>query len=198
MTDIAGFVREALGGRAIEMIAVLLGLANVGLLMRRSIWNYPFGLAMVAIYAVIFFGEKLYSDAGLQLFFFVVQIYGWLQWAKARDDEGLVKVKSLTGDAAAAYAGTAVAFWIVLGASMMKFTDAAFPFWDSSIASLSIVAQVMLARRLIENWFVWIAVDVLAIGLFSVKGLYPTATLYFVFLLMSVGGYFSWRRAKAG
>ena len=175
----------------------MLGLVNVGLLMRRSIWNYPFGLAMVAIYAFVFFDEKLYSDAGLQVFFFVVQIYGWMQWAKARDEEGLVIVKTLTNDAVAAYAGSAFAIWVVLGTFMKSFTDAAFPFWDSSIAALSIIAQVMLARRLIENWFLWIAVDILAIGLFAIKGLYPTAALYLVFLAMSVGGYFGWRRARS-
>ena len=196
MTDIVDFIRQALGARAIEMIAALLGLANVGLLMRRSIWNYPFGLAMVAIYAFVFFGERLYSDAGLQVFFFVVQIYGWMQWAKSRDDDGLVVVKSLTRAAATSYACAAGLIWLALGVSMMKFTNAAFPFWDSSIAALSIVAQVMLARRLIENWFVWIAVDLLAIGLFLVKALYPTAALYLVFLLMSVGGYLGWRSAK--
>lgn len=195
MTKVIVFVQQALAERTIETIAVLLGLANVGLLMRRSIWNYPFGLAMVAIYAFIFFGERLYSDAALQVFFFIVQIYGWIEWLKSRADNGLVIVKKLSADAAAIYAGAAAALWIALGFSMAKFTDAAFPLWDAAIAALSVVAQIMMARRLIENWFLWIAVDVLAVGLFAVKGLYPTAALYAVFLAMSIGGYFIWRRA---
>lgn len=195
MADAIDFFRQALGVRAIEMIAVLLGLANVGLLMRRSIWNFPFGLAMVAIYAVIFYEEKLYSDAILQIFFFIVQIYGWAQWARARDDDGLVIVKTLQPRPALIYSTAALTLWIVFGASMKTYTDAAFPFWDSSILALSVVAQIMLARRLIENWFLWIAVDLLAIGLYAAKDLYPTAALYAVFLAMSVGGYFSWRRA---
>ena len=78
-----------------EAIAFLLGLANVGLLVRRSIWNYPAGLAMVAIYGFVFFEAKLYSDALLQLFFFAVQIYGWVNWAHSKAEAGEVKVELL-------------------------------------------------------------------------------------------------------
>lgn len=197
MNEVGAILAAAIGANPLEIVAVMLGLANVGLLVRRSIWNYPFGLAMVSIYAVIFFEQKLYSDAGLQVFFFAIQIYGWVQWAKSRDTQGRVIVQALTPPAALAYAAAALGGALALGSFMAAKTDAAFPFWDSTIAALSIVAQVMLARRLIENWFVWIAVDILAIGLFSVKGLYPTTGLYLVFLMMSVAGFVAWRRAKS-
>ncbi|MEZ5895052.1 MAG: nicotinamide riboside transporter PnuC [Parvularculaceae bacterium] len=193
------FLQGMFGARAIEIAAVCLGLANIALLARRNIWNYPFGIAMVTIYAGIFFREKLYSDAGLQVFFLIVQAYGWWYWSRARDDDGLVIVERLQKGPASVYAAAAVISAGALGYLMKTFTDAAFPFWDASIAVLSVVAQIMLARRRLENWLVWIAVDVLAIGLYLEKGLQPTAALYAIFLVMCVVGFANWRNAwRAG
>jgi nicotinamide mononucleotide transporter len=194
MDGATDFLRAMVGGRAIEVAAVLFGLANIALLTRRSIWNYPFGLAMVTLYGVIFFGAKLYADAALQVFFFAIQIYGWINWSRARDAEGLVVV-ARAGSTIAAYAGAALAGALALGLALDRFTDATHPYWDAAIAGLSVAAQIMMARRLIENWFFWIAVDALAIGLFWVKDLKPTAALYAVFLILCVYGYLSWRKA---
>jgi nicotinamide mononucleotide transporter len=189
------FMRAMAGTRAIEVGAVLLGLTNIALLIRRSIWNYPFGIAMVTLYAVIFFEAKLYADAGLQVFFFAIQIYGWRNWARARDAQGFVIV-ARAGPQTGLYAGAALAGAGVLGLALDRFTDATHPFPDAAIAGLSIAAQVMMARRYLENWFLWIAVDVLAVGLFWVKDLKATAALYGVFLIMCLFGYASWRRAE--
>jgi nicotinamide mononucleotide transporter len=189
------FIHAMIGTRAIEIAGVSFGLANVFLLVRRSIWNYPFGIAMVTVYAWVFFKEKLYSDAGLQVFFFVVQIYGWWYWSRARDDEGLVIVERLQKGPAIAYGVAGAAGIAVLGYFMKTWTDAAFPFWDGSIAVLSVIAQIMMARRRLENWLVWMLVDALAIGLYWVKGLHPTAALYAIFLAMCIAGYFTWRKA---
>lgn len=178
----------------LEIIAVMLGITNITLLIRRSIWNYPFGIVMVSLYAWIFFEAKLYSDALLQPFFFVVQIYGWYYWLQGRGGDGLVTVRRLKRGPAIIYgvaAITAIGAW---GTLMSRFTDAAFPYWDASVAMLSVVAQILLARRRLENWLVWIAADVLAIGLYWVKDLRLTSALYFLFLILATVGYFNWRR----
>lgn len=199
MEGLFDFLGSMVGERAIEVAAVLLGLANIFLLVRRSVWNYPFGLAMVSLYAWIFFESKLYSDAGLQVFFFAIQIYGWLNWLRARDAQGRVVVQRLGRARALAFAGAATLGAAGIGLAMDRLTDAAAPYWDASIASLSIAAQILMAERRLENWIVWIAVDILAIGLFWSRGLHPTAALYGVFLVMSVVGLFTWRRAwRAG
>jgi nicotinamide mononucleotide transporter len=180
----------------IEIVAFLLGVANVALVVRRSLWNYPFGLLMVILYGWIFFGAKLYSDALLQVFFFVVQIYGWLNWARSRSDAGEVEVERLSDGARLAWllgAATATAIW---GWGMYRFTDAAYPWWDAAVAILSVAAQILMSRRLIENWVLWIAVDLLAIGLYAAKDLRLTAVLYAVFLVMSVWGMIDWRLAE--
>ena len=194
MDAIVDFLLAMTGSRKIEIIAVLLGLANITLLIRRSIWNYPFGIVMVTLYAWIFFEAKLYSDALLQPFFFVVQIYGWYYWLRSRGIEGAIVVRRLSPRQIFAYASTASAGLVVWGTGMARFTDADFPYWDAAIAAFSVTAQILLARRRLENWLVWIAVDVLAIGLYWTKALYPTAALYSVFLILATVGYFNWRR----
>ncbi len=180
----------------IEIAASALGLINVVLVVRRSIWNYPFALAMVALYGWIFFGERLYSDALLQIFFLVVNLYGWSNWARSRAESGEVRVVRLSARARTAWlAGCAVcaAGW---GALMHATTDAPWPWWDGTIAVTSVVAQVLQSRRAIESWALWIAVDLLAVPLFAIKGLWLTAALYLVFLALSVVGLFEWRRAE--
>ncbi|MFQ5563693.1 MAG: nicotinamide riboside transporter PnuC [Parvularculaceae bacterium] len=195
MHEILHFALAMTGERPVEITAVILGLINITLLIRRNIWNYPFGIVMVSLYAWIFYGAKLYSDVLLQGFFFVVQFYGWYYWLKGRGGDGRVIVERLTKGQALGYAGVAVAGVAALGTVMGRFTDAAFPYWDASIAVLSVIAQILLARRRLENWILWITVDVLAIGLYWVKGLHPTAALYLLFLILSGVGFLTWLNA---
>lgn len=178
-----------------ETIAVILGLANIILLVRRSLWNYPFGIAMVSLYGLIFFEQKLYSDALLQLFFLALNIYGWLNWSRTRTDAG-VPVRWLGPRAFLLWAGVGIAASLGWGLVMHWQTDAAAPYWDASVAMLSVLAQLLLARRYIDNWIWWIIVDCLAIPLYWTRGLHLTAGLYVVFLALSAAGLVEWMRAR--
>jgi nicotinamide mononucleotide transporter len=182
---------------SIEAIAVALGLANIVLIIRRSVWNYPFGLVMVILYAHIFWTAKLYSDAGLQVFFLIVQFVGWWVWAGKQQDDGLVAVERLGDRARWGWAAASLVATGIWGTAMHRLTDASYPYWDGAIAMLSVAAQILMTRRAIENWWWWIAVDILAIGLFAVKGLWLTAGLYGVFLVLATYGLFEWRRKLA-
>ena len=199
--DIWGAFALLPGGGRLELIATLLGLANIVLLVRRSIWNYPFGLAMVALYAGIFFDKKLYSDALLQFFFFAIQIYGWWAWWRAGGGEHKVEVERLTGPARIAWIAMIALTSLAWGWIMGTYTDAALPWWDALIAMGSIAAQILLARRRIEHWILWIAVDAIAICVYLAKGLTLTAGLYSIFLALCVLGLREWaaaeRRAEA-
>lgn len=179
----------------IEIIATLLGVANILLLVRRSIWNYPFAIAMVSLYAWIFFGERLYSDTLLQIFFLILNIYGWLNWRRAQDDAGL-PVRWLGGRGFALCAGAALVATGAWGWAMHRYTNAAYPFWDAAVAMFSVLAQWLLARRYIDNWIWWIIVDCLAMPLYWVKNLHLTAALYMLFLLLSMAGLVEWVRAR--
>ena len=180
---------------ALEWVAAGLGLVNVTLVVRRSVWNYPFGLAMVSLYFFVFFEARLYSDALLQIFFFVVQLYGWRNWVVAKRAAGEVPVAKLTARARLLWIGGIAVTSIVWGLLMARFTDAAAPMIDAAIAGTSIAAQILMAQRRIESWVLWILVDAAAIGLFASRALYATSALYFLFLLLSIAGLVGWGRA---
>jgi nicotinamide mononucleotide transporter len=179
---------------AVEIIAALLGVANIALLVRRSIWNYPFGMASVAFYVVVFHDSLLYSDAALQVFFFVMQVYGWWNWYRARDDEGLAKVELMHNGARLAWIAIVAALTVAEGWYLKTYTNDAAPWMDANTTALSVVAQYLLSVRKIENWVLWIVTDVVQIGLYAWKGLYPTTALYALYLVMSAVGLREWRR----
>lgn len=180
----------------VEWIAAALGLANIALLVRRSVWNYPFGMAMVALYAFVFFEARLYGESGLQLFFFVAQGWGWALWIRAAQTgdggDSQVPVRWLGNFSRLVWATATAALALNLGWVMHRFTDASLPYADAAIAGASFAAQILLAFRRIENWILWIAIDVASVAVYMAKGLWPTAVLYLVFLGMSVLGLKQW------
>lgn len=179
----------------IEVIATLLGVANIVLLVRRSIWNYPFGLAMVTLTAIVVFEQRLYSDAILQIFFFLAQLYGWWAWWRAGGADRPIAVERLTNPARIAWIAMILLLSLIWGAGMHGFTNAALPWADATLAVMSMAAQLLLARRCIENWMLWIIVDVGTIGMYLFKDLYWFAGLYLLFLIFSVAGLVEWARA---
>jgi len=181
----------------LEIVATFLGIANIVLIVKRSIWNYPFALAMVALYGFIFREAKLYSDAGLQIFFFFVNLYGWWAWSRNRADSGEIIVERLTSTGRTLWiTGSAIAI-LAWGTMMSRYTDASYPYWDGSVAMLSVAAQILMTRRYIENWHWWIAVNLVSIPLYLRKELHLTAGLYALFLALAIWGLIEWRRAEA-
>lgn len=180
----------------LEWLAAALGVVNIALLVRRSVWNFPFGMAMVALYVVVFREARLYGEAGLQVFFFAAQGWGWWLWVRAggEDDQatGRVPVRWLDPLSRAVWVAATAALSLNLGWVMHRFTDAAMPYADSAITGASIAAQILLGLRRVENWALWILIDVAAISVYLVKGLYPTAALYGLFLGLSVLGLREW------
>lgn len=188
------FIKQMLGSSIIEYVAVICGLLNVYLIIKRSLWNFLFGFIMVVLYAKIFFDYRLYSDSLLQVFFFFTQIYGLFYWIKYRAPDGKVMVLSMSRQKFMATILLTIILWLLLSIVMQRYTDATHPIWDGAIAAFSVTAQILLMRRNIESWYLWITVDLLAIGLFTVKGLHPTAVLYTVFLVLAITGLFQWRK----
>ena len=180
----------------IEIVAVLLGIANILLIIRRSVWNYPFGIAMVTLYFFIFRDAKLYSDAGLQIFFVVVNLYGWWSWSRNKAEAGEVVVQRLGRDGLLAWVAGSVAATAAWGFVMSTHTDASYPFWDAGVAMLSVTGQILMTRRYLENWYWWIAVNAISIPLYIVKDLHLTAGLYALFLVLAAAGLWQWRKAQ--
>ena len=181
----------------VEWIAAFLGLITVVLVVRRSIWNYPFALAMVALYFFEFLNEKLYSDALLQIFFFTINLYGWWVWHRAPEVDHGVAVEGMGNRARLNWLGGTVVASVMCGWLMATRTDAAAPFVDAAVAGSSVAAQWLQSLRRVESWMLWIAADLIAVPLYWWKGLYPTAILYLVFLGLAVAGLLSWKRTLA-
>lgn len=180
----------------IEAIATVLGIVNIILLIRQNIWNFPVGIVMVSLFGWVVWEARLYSDFGLQIFFLCLQFYGWFNWARGRSVEhDPLPVTVLSTALRLKWIGVAAVGIAVLGAVMDLHTDAALPYWDATTTVLSVIAQYFLARKLLENWMLWIAVDVLAIGIYASKGLYIFSSLYGFFLVLATLGLVAWARS---
>ncbi|MFZ4620812.1 MAG: nicotinamide riboside transporter PnuC [Bacteroidota bacterium] len=178
-----------------EIIAVILGLLSVYLVTRQNVWCYPLGIISVFIYIFIFYEVKLYADMGLQVFFIVLQAYGWYEWLYG----GAGKTElNVTWGTKRIYFFSAVfiaAATALLGYILHRLTDASLPYVDSFLAVLSMVAQWMLAKKYIENWILWTVVNIGSIGMYAFKGLYFTTFLYVVYFGLAILGYKEWKRS---
>lgn len=179
----------------IELAATLFGLASVILTVRQNIWCWPAGLVMVTLYLFIFYDARLYSDAGLQFIYIFVQFYGWYHWARGGPKNADLPVSKLAAPRLGSWVAVALVGTLGLGLVMSTYTDAELAYWDASTTIMSLIATWLMARKVLASWYFWIAVDVLAIGIYTVKELYLTAGLYAVFLGLAITGYFAWRRS---
>jgi len=178
---------------SVEVWGNLFGLISVALTVRENILSMPTGLVNVVLFAVLFYNIKLYPDMTLQGVFFVLNAYGWYKWTRTTGHEKVIATTRLTLPTGlklgliglAAYAFS-VWFYTHEGSSV--------PAVDSLILVLSVIAQYLLSRKVLENWYLWIVVDLIAAPLYVYKGIVLTAGLYVVFLVMSVAGLISWRR----
>ncbi|MCL4744992.1 MAG: nicotinamide riboside transporter PnuC [Burkholderiaceae bacterium] len=200
----------------LELLAFVLALACVACNILEIHWGWPLAIASSLLYGWLFFASKLYGEAGLQLFFVATAAWGWWQWlygtrvgatppivrartgAPRRDAGGApLAVASLTR---AGLWRAIVAWalgWIALGAFLATATDSEVPFLDAFPSAGSLLGQVLLGRKFIENWPVWVVVNAASIALFASRGLWLTTVLYAIFLAMALAGWWRWRRVRA-
>ena len=178
----------------LELAANALNLASVYLARRNSVHTWWTGLIAVTLYGELFLGERLYADTVLQGFFFASCLAGWWQWTRGGAGRAELPISTLGAAAHAGVAAAVAASALAAGWAFATFTDAALPFADSFVLGGSIVAQGLLVRRVLDSWAVWIAVDVVAIVVYAVKGLFLTAGVYGVLLVLCVLAVAEWRR----
>jgi nicotinamide mononucleotide transporter len=180
----------------LELFAVITGVAGVWLTVRRNILCFPIGIINVLCYAYIFFQSeiRLYSDALLQLFFCIMLVYGWISWRTNRQDDEVIIEKTTTGEWIFFSALVAV-ITLTAGWLLYRFTEASYPFLDTGLSVISVFAQWMTAKRRIENWLLWMVVNVVYIPLYWIKGLPFTAILYAFFFVIAVNGWLSWQQS---
>ncbi|MBN1911163.1 MAG: nicotinamide mononucleotide transporter [Pirellulales bacterium] len=179
----------------IEATAVFFGLLCVWLTVRQNILCWPTGLVQVVLYLVIFYRVKLYSDLILHVIYVVLQVYGWYHWLHGGKDRNNLPVSRLGKTATLVWSVIGISGTVVWGYTMASLTDAAIPYGDAFTTVTSLIAQWLMARKRLESWLFWIAVDVIAIGIYFQKDLLLTSGLYTVFLVLATLGYITWRKS---
>ena len=193
LIDVFGYFNTS----PIELISFVLAVATVVLNIRQLHWAWLFAILSSATYGIVFYNAKLYGDMGLQGVFITVSVWGWYQWLHggASRKPLVVTTCSRTGWLYCA-AGWAVGF-VILAGFLDHYTDTDVPKIDAFLTAGSLVGQFLLSRKKVENWIVWIIVDILYVGLYVYKGLMLTAVLYALFIVLAGIGLVVWQRDAA-
>lgn len=178
-----------------ELAGFLTGALCVWLLIRQNIWNWPIGIANNIVYVIVFYQSGLYADSGLQFVYMAIAFYGWWNWLHGGANHSVLQARraslaGICGYLAMAGGATLALYWL------LRHTPSTVPLADGLTTALFLTAQYMMSRKVVENWWFWIAGDVLVIALYVYKHLYLTAGLYVVFTVMSTVGLLEWRKAS--
>lgn len=179
---------------ALELLSFVLSIITVVLNIRQNHWAWLFAIASSAMYGVVFFGARLYGDMGLQVVFVLVSIWGWYEWLYGGEQHAGLPVTH----ASKAGWGYGIAAWLaafaVLAIFLARYTNTDVPNIDGFLTAGSLLGQVLLSRKKVENWIVWIVVDILYVGLYVYKDLHLTAILYALFVVLASIGLATWYR----
>lgn len=180
-TEIAGFATGAL---------------CVFLVVRQNVWNFPVGMANNVLFGFLFVGAGLYADVGLQVVYLGLAALGWWWWLNGGERRTALRVSDPSPVALLACLVAVALITVVIQWVLLRWTDSTVAGWDALTTALSLVAQFMLSRKWIANWWFWIVADLVYIPLYAHKGLWLTATLYVLFLGLCIAGLVQWRRSR--
>lgn len=180
----------------LEVVGVLTGLACVWLYGKESVWAWPAGIVSTFAFMVIFYQVQLYSDTLLQVVFQVLNVMGWYEWVHGGPDKKVLVIRR--GFSLQEFLLLMLSIAVLHGGAgyyFSNYSQADLPWWDAALLSLSLAAQWLLNLKRLESWLLWIAVDVLSIGVYFYKELYLTAVLYAIFLILAIKGFRDWKRS---
>ncbi|MGW8122738.1 nicotinamide riboside transporter PnuC [Roseivirga echinicomitans] len=192
----------AQGISAWELSGLIFGILAVLFLIKESIWTWPAGIAYVIVSFVVFWNAQLYGDFILHIFFLVLNIYGWYYWIKGtKGEESSIPITHTSKKRSLIFLGLTVLgifafaqFLINIPSIFEGMEPASLPYWDSTTSILSVTGMWLTARKKIDNWYYWFAVDIIATGVYFYKGLYFYSFLYFLYIGMAVAGYLAWKK----
>lgn len=179
----------------IEILGVITGFICVWLAARNNLWNFPVTIVSVFLYMVVFYRAKLYADMGLQVYFLGMALYGWYYWIdRSESGEEIKPVRRITPTLIGIGIVVIALFTLLFGTFLDRQTDAFSPYLDSLCAGGSLFGSFLLSRRILENWLVWIVVDVIYLYLYMSKELYLTTILYLAYIVVAIIGYREWKK----
>ncbi|MBR7745447.1 nicotinamide riboside transporter PnuC [Undibacterium baiyunense] len=177
----------------LELCSFVLAIITVVLNIKQIHWAWLFSILSSALYGLVFFDAKLYGDSGLQVVFILVSVWGWYQWLRhGENQESLAVTRMQTSQRVLAMFAWIVIF-VVLYLLLKLATDTDVAIADGFLTAGSLLGQLLLSRKKLENWYVWIVVDVMYVGLYLYKGLMLTALLYAIFVILAIAGARAWR-----
>jgi len=179
----------------LELTAAILGVISVWFVVKRNILAFPIGIGMVLLYIVIFYEAKFYSDMILQVVYVVMQAQGWYLWTRGdRAEDDKIAIGHLNSRQWAISGLVQVFGTLSLGYVMHRYTDAYLPWLDAFTTTMSLLAQWWMNKKYLQNWVLWITVDVIYLYQYSAKALYLTTGLYAVFTMLAIAGYIEWKK----
>ncbi len=177
----------------LELIAVLLAFAMILCNIIELHWGWPLAAISAVMYFFLFWSQSLYGEALLQVLFVVLALWGWSVWLRGIEGAPLpVTRMPVRQRFTLTWMGSVL--WLSTGTVLLNFTDTDVPWWDAFPTAFSLVGQYLLAHKRLENWGVWIIVNIVAAGLFAWKDLWLTTLLYLVFIALSVVGWRTWTK----
>lgn len=196
MSDLFAALREQVEAQTWpEVVAVLTAIAYLAFAIRQIIWCWLFAGISTALYIYLFFDARLYMEAVLNIFYFGMAIYGWYVWSMGRVAGKELPVASWSLVPHTFAIAVIVAFSGVSGYVLQKYTEAAFPYVDSLTTWGAIWATFLVARKVLENWWYWLVIDLASVFIYTARGLELTAVLFVIYLIMIPFGLLSWRRS---
>ncbi len=178
----------------LEAFAAITGLISVYLVTKQNIWCWPIGLVSVAVAAFVFFDSLLYSDMILHVYFFGMNVYGWIHWSKKPVVGEVLPITTMSMGQNILWVVATAGGTMLWGYTMSANTDASFPYGDAFTTVASLIAQWFMAQKRLENWIYWFIIDVVAISIYAMKGLYLFSGQYLIFLLLCVVGFRDWKK----
>lgn len=183
----------------LEVIAFVLALANIACNVFEIHWGWPLTIIASVLYAWLFYASKLYGEAGVNVFFALAALWGWWQWLRGHRSGSSAPLRIARLDSqgvAITVAGWAVA-WLGCALLLRAITDSDVPWADGFVTAGSVVGTVLLGRKFIENWPIWLIVNAASVALFAYKGLTLTVVLYVIFFGLAIWGWIGWRERLA-
>lgn len=180
----------------IEVLGAILGILYIRFSIRQNIFTWPTGILTSALYIIVFFNSSLYASMMLQFYYVGISVYGWYYWlnGKRDDNKSLLPVQTANKKLWIKLAVIFAVLYVVILFILIRFSDSDVPYLDSLTTSLSIVATWMLAKKYIENWLIWIFTDIVSVGLYIFKSLWPTVILFVVYAILAYFGYIEWKK----
>ena len=185
---------EFLQNHWLDITTTILGLAYILLEYRASVWMWVVGFFMQCLGVVLYYQKGLYADCGMEFYYLAMTVYGFIAWTRHRQKTHDLPIRHMPRRTAVVWLGLAALIWLAIYLVLVHFTDSRVPIADAFTTALSIVGIWALARKYLEQWFVWILVDIVTCGLYFYKDIPFKASLYGLYVVIAVFGYMKWRR----